>query len=206
MNEQSELTALHVLLVREHNRLAEELSLLNPHWSDETLFQEARRIVGAELQHITYSELLPVILGQTIMDKYGLEPESTGYFTGYDININAGIANSVAAAALRFVTSLIPKKVGLFRNGRKISEQKMSNSFYAPFDLYGSNGLDQIIEGLAKTLSQSEDASINDIMTNHMFQDEDGSKLYFMNPSSIWFLRKRNQIEFIQIQSNHRDS
>lgn len=175
MNEHVELTALHVILTREHNRLAEELALINPHWSDETLFQEARRIVGAELQQITYSEFLPVILGQTVMEKYGLEPELSGYFTGYDININAGIANSVAAAALRFVTSLMPKKMGLYRNGRKISEQKMGSSFYAPFELYEPEGLDHILEGLARTLSQSEDASINEVMTNHMFQDKPGS-------------------------------
>jgi hypothetical protein len=178
VNEHTELTALHVILIREHNRLAEELAVINSHWSDETLFQEARRIVGAEMQHITYSEFLPVILGQTIMEKYGLEPEFSGYFTGYDININPGVANSVAASALRFVASLLPKKMGLYRNGRKISEQKMGSSFYAPFELYEPNGLDEIIEGLARTLSQSEDPSINDVMTNHMFQEKPGSKLY----------------------------
>nr|CAH0106290.1 unnamed protein product [Daphnia galeata] len=175
VNEHTELTALHVILIREHNRLAEELAVINSHWSDETLFQEARRIVGAEMQHITYSEFLPVILGQTIMEKYGLEPESSGYFTGYDININPGVANSVAASALRFVASLLPKKMGLYRNGRKISEQKMGSSFYAPFELYEQNGLDEIIEGLARTLSQSEDPSINDVMTNHMFQEKPGT-------------------------------
>lgn len=167
-----------MILVREHNRLAEELSKLNPHWSDETLFQESRRIVGAELQHITYSEFLPVVLGQSIMDKYGLEPELSGYFTGYDININPGIANSVASAALRFVISLMPKNMGQFRNGRKISEKKVSSSFYSPFEIYETNGLDHIMEGLAKTQAQSEDASINDIMTNHMFEDKPGSKLH----------------------------
>ncbi|XP_046649370.1 uncharacterized protein LOC124340779 isoform X2 [Daphnia pulicaria] len=175
VNEHTELTALHVILIREHNRLAEELAVINSHWSDETLFQEARRIVGAEMQHITYSEFLPVILGQTIMEKYGLEPEFSGYFTGYDININPGVANSVAASALRFVASLLPKKMGLYRNGRKISEQKMGSSFYAPFELYEPNGLDEIIEGLARTLSQSEDPSINDVMTNHMFQEKPGT-------------------------------
>ncbi|EFX88723.1 hypothetical protein DAPPUDRAFT_304755 [Daphnia pulex] len=151
VNEHTELTALHVILIREHNRLAEELAVINSHWSDETLFQEARRIVGAEMQHITYSEFLPVILGQTIMEKYGLEPEFSGYFTGYDININPGVANSVAASALRFVASLLPKKMGLYRNGlvpKSFSTLMGSNELYFLVEISAA-GLDlaaQIIQ------------------------------------------------------------
>lgn len=62
-NEQIGLTAMHTIWLREHNRIASELKELNPHHDGETLYQEARKIVGAEMQHITYAHWLPNILG-----------------------------------------------------------------------------------------------------------------------------------------------
>lgn len=61
--ENPQLAITHTLLMREHNRLARGLQVINPQWDDEILFQEARRIVIAQIQHITYNEYLPAFLG-----------------------------------------------------------------------------------------------------------------------------------------------
>lgn len=65
-NENLHLTSMHLLWARHHNFLALNLRSLNPEWTDELIFQESKRILGAQLQHITYNEFLPVLLG-----KYG---------------------------------------------------------------------------------------------------------------------------------------
>jgi len=59
--------AMHLLWVREHNRIAKYLHILNPYWGDERLFQEARKIVAAEIQHITYNEWLAVLFSKELV-------------------------------------------------------------------------------------------------------------------------------------------
>ncbi|XP_045123660.1 uncharacterized protein LOC123511596 isoform X2 [Portunus trituberculatus] len=170
VNEHIGLASMHQLFVREHNRIAVFLSDLNAHWTDEQVFQEARRIVGATLQHITYTEFLPSILGQGIIEKYGLALQSSGFFAGYDININAGIANSVSSQALKFVASLMPNTVAYF-DEEKV-ERPITDTFYAPFDLYEHDKFDQVLKGLISSHAQNEDTAISESMTNKMFEDE----------------------------------
>ena len=62
-NENLGLTSVHTLFLREHNRIALQLSTLNPSWTDETLFYETRRIIQAVYQHIIYSDWIPSTIG-----------------------------------------------------------------------------------------------------------------------------------------------
>lgn len=105
--EQPGLMAMHTVWVAEHNRIANELGRLNPHWSDEKLYQEARRIVGAMVQHITYREFLPLVMGREVCRLFDLTLETSGYYNGYDPKVNPTVANSFSAAAFRFGHSLV---------------------------------------------------------------------------------------------------
>jgi len=103
-SENPALLSMHTLFTREHNRVATQLAKLNPGWNDERLYQEARRIVIAQIQHIIFNEYLPVLSG----DK-SLKPSPTGFYNGYDPKINVTIYNEFATAAFRFGHSLSKK-------------------------------------------------------------------------------------------------
>lgn len=76
-------------------RLVTGLAKINPRWNGERLFQEARKIVGAEIQAITYKEYLPKVLGSATSN-------FLGNFTEYDPSIDPTIANEFTTAAFRF--------------------------------------------------------------------------------------------------------
>ena len=62
------LMSVHTLLVREHNRIAAFFGK-RTQWNPERIYQEARKIVGAILQYITYNEFLPLILSPRTVRK-----------------------------------------------------------------------------------------------------------------------------------------
>ena len=46
---------MHTLWMREHNRIARYLKNANSHWDGDTVFHESRKIIGGQMQHITYN-------------------------------------------------------------------------------------------------------------------------------------------------------
>lgn len=73
VNFEPQMTVMHTLWMREHNRLVDELRTLNnTRWNDDDLYEEARRIVIALMQHITYDEWVKNVLGKyCVWEKLG---------------------------------------------------------------------------------------------------------------------------------------
>ena len=63
----------------------------------------------------------------------------------------------------------------LLLQGLKITERPITDSYYAPFELYERGKFDEILEGLVHAHAQNEDPAIADAISNRMFMDRNGS-------------------------------
>ncbi|XP_054156555.1 peroxidase-like isoform X2 [Oppia nitens] len=171
VNEQSGLAMVHNLLLREHNRIAGILLALNPNWSDEIVYQEARRIVAAEIQHITYNEWAPLIIGRTVMKEFQILPKSYGYTFDYDPKLNPNIINSFATAAYRFHT-LIQGFIELMNSKGQVTERlQLRNVFNNPKSLYREGAYDEYLLGYTAEPTQTFDKFFTNELTEHLFEE-----------------------------------
>uniref|UniRef100_A0A1A8LEU1 Peroxidasin homolog n=2 Tax=Nothobranchius pienaari TaxID=704102 RepID=A0A1A8LEU1_9TELE len=166
-NEQLALTAMHTVWFREHNRIATELLRLNPHWDGDTIYHETRKIVGAQMQHITYSHWLPKVLGDAGM-------KMMGTYSSYNPNINAGVFNAFATAAFRFGHTLInPVLYRLNENFEPISQGHLSlhRAFFSPFRIVNEGGIDPLLRGLFGVAGKMRVSSqlLNTELTERLF-------------------------------------
>jgi hypothetical protein len=150
-NENIELTAMQTLFVRNHNRIAAELHVLNPTWSDEQLYQEARKINIADEEIITYNEFLPAILG----------PNALPAYSGYNPSVDPAIDTEFSTVAFRFGHSLLSNSVGRNNNnGTEIADAaglpgsgapvNLTADFFDP-NLISANGLVDPLTGMVST-------------------------------------------------------
>lgn len=172
VNENPALCSLHTMFVRAHNFYADQLANVNPHWSDETIFQEARHILIAVMQHITFNEFLPMVLGKELMEANQLILLRNGYFDGYDPNINTGSASSFSQAVFRFGHTLLPSVIERWsKTHRYIGSQRLHELLQQPYDLFKIGWLDNVVTGLMNEVAQAYDNSITQEVTDHLFQE-----------------------------------
>jgi hypothetical protein len=163
---------VHTINAREHNRVANELAQVNPHWNDETLFQETRHIITAIQQQITFNEFLPMVLGQEVMEKHDLILLKDGYLNGYDASLNPSTTTAFTAAAFRFGHSLLPNEIERWSKTHKfVGSQAISGMLLQPYDLYKEGWADAYVLGMTNQVAQRLDTWISPEVQNHLFQE-----------------------------------
>ncbi len=161
-NENIGLTSLHTLFMREHNRLAEEIAARDASLSGEEIYQMARRIVGAQIQAITYNEFLPVLLG----------PDALPPYSHYDDSALSGVANVFSSAAYRVGHTLLDPKIRLVdAQGNEIEALALKDAFFKPEKVVEA-GIEPILRGFTAHLHQEVDVFIIDDVRNFLFVDD----------------------------------
>ena len=181
-NEQIGLTAAHTLFAREHNRLVDELNAriaagdttlaaerdtaisdanngIANH--DDFIFEAARKIVGAQVQKITYTEFLPVLLGVDLTQAY----------TGYDETIDAGISTEFSTAAFRVGHTMLSSELLRVDDSGPvtgITSVALRDAFFNPGEVF-ANGVDSLLLGLASKRAQGIDPLLVDDVRNFLF-------------------------------------
>ena len=156
-NEHAVLTSMHTLFVREHNRLCLEILAQNPNLADddETIYQQARKIVGGQMQAITYQEFLPALLGADALSQYN----------GYKPDVNAGVANVFSTAAYRLGHSMLSSQLKLGDGSRTLL---LREAFFNPkWVIY--NGIEPFLQGRASQVMQEIDTHIIEDVRSFLF-------------------------------------
>ena len=161
-NENVALTSMHTVFLREHNRLVDEFKSINPTWTGEQLYQEAKRIVEAQLQAITFNEFLPKLLGDDAIDDY----------TGYRADVSPEIANIFSTAAYRLGHTMLSSTVHrLDEDGNESTAGNLEllNAFFRPDRLVNEGGVDGILRGAGTGVAEEVDAQIIGDVRNFLF-------------------------------------
>ncbi|XP_045404914.1 thyroid peroxidase isoform X1 [Lemur catta] len=163
------LTALHTLWLREHNRLAAAFKALNAHWSADTAYQEARKVVGALHQIITLRDYVPKILGPEAFEQH------VGPYDGYNPTVNPTVSNVFSTAAFRFghaaVHPLVRRLDAHFREHPDLPRLHLRDAFFNPWRLIQEGGLDPLVRGLLASPAklQVQGQLMNQELTERLF-------------------------------------
>ena len=122
------------------------------------IFELARKIVGAQIQVITYDEFLPTILG----------PGAIGPYRGYDRAVDPTIATEFSTAAYRFGHTLLSASLLLIDADGGEGQVSLTDAFFNP-GLVRDEGISGFLRGLALQRAQEVDLLLVDEVRNMLF-------------------------------------
>jgi hypothetical protein len=152
------IIGLHLIFVREHNRISDRLrtqGLTN----DEEIYQKARKEIGALIQAITYQEFLPA-MGITLNN-----------YSKYNSAVKPDILNSFATAGYRIGHTQVADLLAMRDNNCVVVGGGGVDLIDAFFNigLIDEFGLESFLKGFATHKQYETDTKINSILRNFLF-------------------------------------
>ncbi|XP_062573137.1 peroxidase-like protein [Saccostrea cucullata] len=163
------LTVPHITWLRRHNLIADALRQATGIQDDELLFQEAKRIVVAELQHVTYNEFLAVLLDKYTRNFFNLRSRRRGHNDIYNSRIDPRTINAFGVAAYRMGHSLVRNVVGHDYGTGHVKEFEVSKHFERP-DLMYNGGYEYMARWMSRAQKSRSDRFLVDGIRNRLFE------------------------------------
>jgi hypothetical protein len=164
-NENPALTSLQTLFLREHNRKAREYAAANPTWTDEELYQEARRWVIAMIQKVTLHEYFPITVG-----------DAPPLYPGYNATLDPSIITEFSTGGFRYGHSEVAEFVWrIDATGKQIPEGHLHlrNNFFNSPTAIGVVGIEPILRGLVNFTQNAVDIYfVDDLKTSSSVHPE----------------------------------
>lgn len=158
VNEHPVLTAIHAIFLREHNRLARKLEAAFPAWDDEMLYQNARKINGAQFQKIVYQEFYPAFTGRTL-------PR----FRRHRPNVDPTVSALFSTAAFRIGHTLVGNVIQRHGvNGAEMTPLNMMDTFFKVQNIV-RDGIEPYLIGAARFRAQETDNQIHNNLRDFLF-------------------------------------
>ena len=189
-NENTGLTTLHTLFVREHNYWAERLSDAHPDWNDQAIFTAARSIVEAEVQKITYADWLPQLIGDA-----AIAP-------AHDPDADGRISTEFSTAGFRFGHTMVSQLVERIEEDGATSANGHITVMEAFFnnDPMKQDGIDAILRGQAGSSAQMSDAKMIDDL-NMFLTSPDGTTGFSLAALNILRGRDHGLDTYIEVRA-----
>jgi hypothetical protein len=160
-NENPLLASVHTLFVREHNRQCDIISAKHPNWSDEEIYQYARKIVGGFIQQILFYEWLPSV-GVTL----------PGY-TGYKPQVNPTMSNEFTAAGFRLGHTLLSSNIRRLNSDgtpfQNSADLRLKDVFFKVSAIKDAGGIEPFLQGMGTQVQQRFDSKVVDDIRNFLF-------------------------------------
>ncbi|KAE9420028.1 hypothetical protein Angca_005703, partial [Angiostrongylus cantonensis] len=167
VNENPGLLSFGIILYRWHNILAQKIQKENPSWTDEELFQAARRWLIATLQKIIFYDFLPALINEEVKP-----------YTKYMPHVPPGISHAFASAAFRFPHSIVPPAMILRKNVNacEFREEvggfpalRLCQNWWNAQDIVQEYTVDEIILGMASQVSEADDIIVVEDLRDYIF-------------------------------------